>query len=94
LHSAVCKTGNDKDKGDATEPRNEEDRCYCYTRHKNTQDAAYVSDSAAVMFSGFFRGLKAKKMEQNSCPVHAWTTYMVRVRMRLHSKATTMGIWR
>jgi len=46
------------------------------------------------MFSEFFRGLKAKKMEQNSCPVPAWTTSMVRVRMLLHSKATTMGIWR
>jgi len=46
------------------------------------------------MFSEFFRGLKAKKMEQNSCPVPAWTTSMVRVRMLLHSKATTIGIWR
>jgi hypothetical protein len=64
-------------------PGMKNDRCYCYTRHKNTQDVAYVSDSAAAMFSEFFRGLKAKKMEQNSCPVHAWTTYMVHARMLL-----------
>ena len=94
MHSAVCKTGNDKDKGDATEPRNEEDRCYCYTRHKNTQDAAYVSDSAAVMFSEFFRGLKAKKWSRIHAQCMHGPPNIVGVRMLLHSKATTIGIWR